>query len=205
MVMRVLALTKMVEPSLPLSHRIRATSRQLPRPMFLLRGTQRNVKRPTARMCRCAIGAEFWALRTETRTVREQNSMTGQLRPRTVWTSARLTVWGVAAMRCGAWAVAGMAAAVAVAPARTTTVRAVAGRIGPMIPCLRGVGRFSLRNGKKKRPTLQKKARATRRRARGAARAQPARRIEAPAGAARGRARARSGRRPAALVRAPGR
>ena len=32
MVMRVLALTKMVEPSLPLSQRIRATSRQLPRP-----------------------------------------------------------------------------------------------------------------------------------------------------------------------------
>ena len=60
MVMRVLALTKMVEPSLPLSQRIRATSRQLPRPMFSFRGIQRDVKRPSARMCRCSW--EGWAL-----------------------------------------------------------------------------------------------------------------------------------------------
>ena len=62
MVMRVLALTKIVEPSLPLSQRILATSRQLPRPMFLFRGIQRNAKRPLSPMCRCAIGAEFWAV-----------------------------------------------------------------------------------------------------------------------------------------------
>jgi hypothetical protein len=47
--MRVLALTKNVEPSLPLSQRMRATSRQLPLPMFLFFGIQRNVKRPVSR------------------------------------------------------------------------------------------------------------------------------------------------------------
>ena len=98
MVMRVLALTNTVEPSLPLSQRMRATSRQRPGPMFLFRGTQRKLKRPFARTCRWAIGAEFCALRTETRTVREQNSITGQPRPRTVWMSARLTVLGEAVM-----------------------------------------------------------------------------------------------------------
>jgi hypothetical protein len=71
MVMRVLALTMTVEPSLPLSQRMRATSRQRPGPMFLFRGIQRKLKRPFARMCRWAIGAEFCALRTETRMVRE--------------------------------------------------------------------------------------------------------------------------------------
>jgi hypothetical protein len=57
--MRVLALTKKVEPSLPLSQRMRATNRQSPFPMFLFCGIQRNVKRPSARMWRWAIGAEF--------------------------------------------------------------------------------------------------------------------------------------------------
>jgi hypothetical protein len=46
MVICVLALTKNLEPSLPLSQRIRATRRQLPVPMFLFLGIHRNVKPP---------------------------------------------------------------------------------------------------------------------------------------------------------------
>src|SRR5919109_3229820 len=117
--MRVLALTKKVEPSLPLSQRMRATGLQSPLPMFLFLGIQRNVKRPSSRMWRWAIGAEFWALLTNTRTVREQNSMTGQPRPRTVWTSVRLTVLGEAVMVWLDWAAAVAASAI---PARTTAV-----------------------------------------------------------------------------------
>ena len=90
MVMRVLALTKKVEPSLPLSQRMRATSRQSPFPMFLFAGIQRNVKRPSARMWRWAIGAEFWALRM----------------------SVLLTVFGVALMVWTASAVAATASPV---------------------------------------------------------------------------------------------
>jgi hypothetical protein len=97
--------------------------------MFLFAGIQRNVKRPSARMWRWAIGAEFWALRTETRTVLEQNSITGQPRPRTVWMSVLLTVFGVALMVWTASAVAATAS-----PVRTTAVRAATGRIGPMLP-----------------------------------------------------------------------
>jgi hypothetical protein len=110
MVMRVVALTKWVEPSLPDSHRIRATSVQSPRPMFLFFGIHRNVKRPSSLMCRCAIGAAFCALFTDTRIVREQNSITGQPAPRTVWISVRLTVLGEAVMRWATTAVAGAAA-----------------------------------------------------------------------------------------------
>jgi hypothetical protein len=99
MVMRVVAVTKRVDPSLPDSQRMRATMVQLPRPMFLFFGIHRNVKRPLSPMWRCAIGAAFWALLTETRTVREQNSMTGQPLPRTVWTAVRPTAFGVARLR----------------------------------------------------------------------------------------------------------
>ena len=53
-------------------------------------------------MCRCAIGTRFCALRTDTRIVREQNSITGQPRPVTVWTSPLSTVFGVALMVCAA-------------------------------------------------------------------------------------------------------
>jgi hypothetical protein len=42
--------------------------------------------------------------------VLEQNSITGQPRPRTVCTSARFTVLGVALMLCAACAAAGIAA-----------------------------------------------------------------------------------------------
>lgn len=134
------ARTKIVEPSFPLSQRIRATSRQWPGPTFLLRGTQRKLKRPLARTRRCAIGTEFWALRTDTRTVREQNSITGQPLPLTVWTAVVRTVDGEAEMLRAAWA---GAAAVAASPARTTAVRVVAVRTGSMVPQRRkGLGAF---------------------------------------------------------------
>ena len=107
MVIRVVAVTNRVDPSLPDSQRMRATMVQLPRPMFLFFGIHRKVKRPSAPMWRCAIGAAFWALLTETRIVREQNSMTGQPLPCTVWTAVRPTVFGVAVMRWAAAAAAG--------------------------------------------------------------------------------------------------
>jgi hypothetical protein len=107
MVMRVVALTKRVDPSLPDSHRIRATSVQSPRPMFLFLGIHLKVKWPSSRMWRCAMGAAFWALLTDTRTVREQNSMTGHPLPRTVWMAPRFTVLGEAVMRWAAIALAG--------------------------------------------------------------------------------------------------
>ena len=47
--MRVLARTKTVEPSLPLSQRILATRRQWPFPTFLFFGIQRKLKRPFVR------------------------------------------------------------------------------------------------------------------------------------------------------------
>ena len=81
MVIRLVARTKNVDPSRPLSHRTRATIVHVPRPMFLFLGLQRNVKVPSSRMCRCAIGAAFCALRTDTLMVREQNSITGHPRP----------------------------------------------------------------------------------------------------------------------------
>jgi hypothetical protein len=134
------ARTKIVEPSFPLSQRIRATSRQWPGPTFLLRGTQRKLKRPLARTRRCAIGTEFCALRTDTRTVREQNSMTGQPLPLTVWTAVVRTLDGDAEMLGAAWAVAGAAAS----PARMTAVRVVAVRTGPIVPQRRtGFGFFT--------------------------------------------------------------
>jgi DNA-binding transcriptional ArsR family regulator len=68
-VMRVLARTKIVEPSLPLSQRILATRRHWPFPTFLFFGTQRTLKRPFVRTRRWAIGTRFWGLRTATRTV----------------------------------------------------------------------------------------------------------------------------------------
>jgi hypothetical protein len=143
------ARTKIVEPSFPLSQRIRATSRQWPGPTFLLRGTQRKLKRPLARTRRCAIGTEFCALRTDTRTVREQNSITGQPLPLTVWTAVVRTVDGEAEMLRAAWAVAGAAA-------RTTALRMVAVRMEPIVPQRpRGVGRFSFPYRKEKRPTLR--------------------------------------------------
>src|SRR6185295_6669011 len=124
--MRVLARTKIVEPSLPLSQRILATSRHWPLPTFLFFGIQRKLKRPFVRTRRWAIGTRFWGLRTATRMVLEQNSMTGQPRPRTVWMSARLTVLGEAVMDWLVWAVA---ETVSASPARTTAVRAARGRI----------------------------------------------------------------------------
>ena len=130
--MNVLARTKKVDPSLPLSQRIRATRRQRPGPMFLLSGIQRKRKRPVSRICRCAIGAEFWSLRTDTLMVREQNSITGQLRPRTTWIASWSTLTGSAVMRGSPGAAVAIPAA-AVNEAITEAVRAVEGRMGSML------------------------------------------------------------------------
>src|SRR5215217_630609 len=155
MVMRVLALTKKVEPSLPLSQRMRATSRQLPAPMFLFCGIQRKVKRPLSRTCRCVTGAELCALRTKNRTVREQNSITGQPRPRTVWMSVVAIVLGLALMICAALAAAGAAAAT---HARRAAMRAVVRRTWTIFPRPLGGEALFLSISQGKRLTLPKVA-----------------------------------------------
>src|SRR5919201_6122458 len=67
--------------------------------------------------------------------VREQNSMTGQPRPRTVWVSVRLMVLGVAVTVWTAWAIG---VAVRAIPAATTAVRAVMGRMAWMLADVHG-------------------------------------------------------------------
>src|SRR5215210_8132774 len=111
---------------------MRATSLQRPGAMFLLSGIQRKRKRPVSLTCLCAIGAEFWTLRTDTLIVREQNSITGQLRPRTVWIWSEPTTAGSALILGSPGAAVAIPAAV-VSEAITATVRAVEGRIGSML------------------------------------------------------------------------
>jgi hypothetical protein len=100
-------------------------------------------------MCRWAIGAEFCALRTETRMVREQNSITGQPRPRTVWVSARSIDFGVAVMDSAAGDAGAAAAAVA---ARTAAVRAAVLRTWPILPHASRGKAFSLAISQDKTP-----------------------------------------------------
>ena len=105
-------------------------------------------KRPVSPMWRCAIGAEFWALRTETRTVREQNSKTGQLRPRTVCVRFGSTRGGSAVTGCACGRGGGGQRGKNGSGEGGCDSHAAGSPTPP------GVGRFSLRAGKEKRPTL---------------------------------------------------
>jgi hypothetical protein len=110
------------EPSFPLSQRTRATSRQRPAPTSLRRGIQSSLNRPLRRVLVFPIRNAFWAERSERRTVRLQNSITGQPLPLMTSVSPKWTGLGRAVTL---W----LAAAGAARSANATTVTRV-NRVG---------------------------------------------------------------------------
>jgi hypothetical protein len=119
---RVDARTITGDPSLPLSQRTRATRRQRPAPTSLRRGIHSNLNRPLGRVLFLPIRKAFWAERSESRTVRLQNSITGQPFPLITSVSPKWTGFGRAVT---VW----VAAAGAANRAKATTVTRV-NRVG---------------------------------------------------------------------------
>ncbi|MEA2418440.1 MAG: hypothetical protein QOE60_646 [Thermoleophilaceae bacterium] len=85
------------EPSLPLSQRMRATSSQRPAPTFARRGIQWKRKRPRSPTRTVPIRKAFWSDLRDSRTVRLQNSITGQPLPVIASVSPKRTGLGDAA------------------------------------------------------------------------------------------------------------
>jgi hypothetical protein len=81
---------------LPLSQCTRATTRQRPAPTFALRGTHSNRKRPLSRTRFVPSATAFWAERRDNRTVRLQNSITGERSPWMTTVCPKLTGFGAA-------------------------------------------------------------------------------------------------------------
>jgi len=76
-----LARAHTTDPSLPLSQRIRATSCQRPGPTRVRRGIHSKRKRPRSLTRIRPIRNAFWSERSDMRTVRLQNSITGHPLP----------------------------------------------------------------------------------------------------------------------------
>ena len=87
-------LTVTVEPSSPLSQCMRTTSLQRPAPTFARRGVQRRRNVPSVLTLAVPILNSFWGDSSLRRTVRLQNSITGQSLPLTVCTWSKRTLAG---------------------------------------------------------------------------------------------------------------